>query len=52
MDKKNKGLLTEVQEWVKDPISGDMDIWDVILTTVLVASVAFLWTRVLAQIVD
>lgn len=46
------GLMTDAKEWLMHPVNSDMDILDVVLTTILVVTVAFLWTRVLAQITD
>lgn len=35
------------QKWVAAPVAQEMDLINVVLTTILVVSVAFLWTRVL-----
>jgi len=52
MGDMQKGVLTELKDWAAHPIKNDMDLIDVTLTTILVVSVAFLWTRVLSQITD
>lgn len=42
--------MKPLTEWVKKPFTEDMDLLSVVLTTVLVVTVAFLWTRILGQI--
>lgn len=52
MDKTTKGVVTQLKDWAKHPVDNDMNLVDVTLTTILVVSVAFLWTRVLNQITE
>ncbi len=52
MNPQAKGVLTQVKDWAKHPFDNDMNLIDVTLTTLLVVTVAFLWTRILAQITD
>lgn len=47
-----QNIIPEVKEWVAAPVTSRMSILDVALTTILVVSVAFLWTRALALITD
>lgn len=35
------------QKWTAAPVTANMDLMSVVLTTILVVSVAYLWTRVL-----
>ncbi len=46
------GVVARLQKWVASPITEDMDFVDVILTTVLVVTIAFAWTRILRSLVD
>lgn len=46
------GFLTRLQKWAAHPVTSDMDIMDVVLTTLLVLCVAFAWTRVVGQITN
>lgn len=39
-------------EWARQPVSSQMDMTSVVLTTVLVITIAFLWTHVLGHIVS
>ncbi len=43
-------FTTEIRDWIRKPISGDMDLTTVALTTVFVLTIAFLWTRVLRHV--
>lgn len=52
MEVKANGVVTDIKNWAVKPITSDMDFMDVVLTTILIATVAFLWTRILAQITD
>ena len=47
-----KGAVTRVKDWAAAPVTQDMDLVNVALTTAFVATIAFLWTRVLAQITE
>ncbi len=42
-----KAGLDKFQKWTAAPVTSQMDLMSVVLTTILVVSVAYLWTRVL-----
>lgn len=44
------GFTTEIRDWIRHPITGEMDLTTVALTTVFVLTIAFLWTRVLRHV--
>lgn len=46
----NNNLIGRFQKWAAAPVTQDMDLVSVVLTTILVLSVAFLWTRVLTHV--
>lgn len=46
------GLATRFSRWIASPVTEDMDFVSVVLTTVLIVTVAVLWTRVINALVD
>jgi hypothetical protein len=45
-----KGIFSDLAALAKLPITGNLDLMTVALTTVLVVTIAFAWTRVLVHI--
>jgi len=45
-------VMARLQKWVAAPVTSDMDLIDVALTTILVVTIAFAWGRILASLVD
>lgn len=48
----NPGFITRVQTWALHPITQPMDMLDVVLTTILVVTVAFAWVGVMAHVTE
>jgi hypothetical protein len=51
MDAQN-GMVTRLGNWAKKPITDDMDMVAVVMTTILVVTIAFAWTRVLRLVTE
>jgi len=45
-----QGFITRLGTWAAAPITTQMDIWDVVLTTILVATVGCVWLSVLSHL--
>lgn len=48
----NPGFVTRLQKWAIDPITNPMDMLSVVLTVILVATVAFAWVKVMQHITE
>lgn len=48
----NQGFVTRLQNWVLYPVTNQMDMLDTVLTTVLVASLAYAWIIILRHITE
>lgn len=46
------GLLTRIQAWAKKPVSTDLNLVSLALTTIFVATVVFLYCRFLGYITE
>lgn len=46
------GFITRLSNFAKHPFQNDMDIWNWILFTVLLVTVAVFWNRILAHITE
>lgn len=47
-----KNVGQEFKDWAARPVGANMSLVDLGLTTAFVLTIAFLWTRILAQITD
>jgi hypothetical protein len=45
-------MTERLKKWVAAPVTEEMDFVSVALTTVLIVSLAFAWTRILKALVD
>jgi hypothetical protein len=52
MDNDNPGLITRLKQWALYPVTNQMDMLTVVLTTVLVISVAYAWVMILRHITE
>lgn len=48
----NPGFITRLQTWALAPITSPMDMLDVVLTTILVATLAFAWWGVMRHVTE
>lgn len=48
----SQGLTTRLRDWAAYPVMNQMDMLDVVLTTVLVATLAFAWIVILKHITE
>jgi hypothetical protein len=48
----NPGFVTRLQNWVLYPVTNQMDMLDVVLSTVLVVTIAFAWIIILRHITE
>ena len=47
-----QGLITRLSAWAQKPWTTDLDLVDLALTTIFIATVVFLWWRLLTYIVE
>lgn len=45
-------VTARLSKWVAAPVTEEMDFLDVVLTTVLIVTIAFAWGRILGSLVD
>lgn len=50
--KEDKGLILRLKDWAMHPITTPMDMFDVVLTSILISTVIFAWWRVMVHIQD
>lgn len=48
----SQGLVTRLSQWAAFPIMNPMDMLDVVLSTVLVVSLAYAWIIILKHITE
>lgn len=46
------GLTSRIKTWLAHPITNDMDLLSVFLTTGLLVIIVFFWTRILGDITE
>ena len=46
----DKGYISRMTNWAQHPFSTQMDLWGWVLFTVLIITIAYLWSRVLRHI--
>lgn len=50
MDTTATGLISRLTAWAAAPFTTTLDIWDVVLTTILVTTVAVIWYQVMRHV--
>lgn len=48
----NPGFVTRLQQWALYPVTNQMDMLTVVLTTVLVVTLAYAWVIILKHITE
>lgn len=49
---QNPGFVTRLQQWALFPVTNRMDMLSVVLTTVIIVSVAYAWGTILRHITE
>lgn len=52
MDATGKGLVSRLSAWTVAPFTTPMDLFDVVLTVILVTTVAVAWLHILKHVQD
>jgi hypothetical protein len=52
MDSDNPGFVSRLQQWLLYPVTTQMDMLTVVLTTILVVSLAYAWIIILRHITE